>query len=304
MKPYGAIIFLHNPKTAGVTIYNLLRRKQILAHPPSWLNLQRARGFGTYRFEDRVRMLEELTTRQQRAVRFCHGHFGYGIHEYFRIPHFYLSVFRDPVARAYSAYRYVLGGFGSNALPEGTNVRDAIKLGPQMRKFMLDNQYVRFMAGSKGEIIFNEPVTRTMLDVAVERLNEKIDVVGLQEQFVETVLLLGRRCQWRSTTFSSYNKTDKMRIRTKAPPLTDEDREALADANELDLEFYEHAKKRFRRDIERYGVNKMNADVREHEIKSQRDAWRNTLTDNLSRRVGHTIRRLTGSGRSPDGPSS
>jgi len=292
---HGTIIFLHHPKTAGITLYNLLRRKLIFSHLPSWLDLQRARGYATLEFEDRVRLIQELSARQQKGIRMCHGHFGFGMHEHFKVPSFYFSVYREPIARAYSAYKYIIDRKTRIRLPPEATVREALNAGPVLRNFMLDNQQVRYMAGSRGEIIMNEPVTRTMLDVAIERLNNDIEVVGLQEQFLETIVLLGRWCGWKSTALVSYNKSGRAQGTQKASDLNQADRDALTEGNQFDLEFYEHVKMRFKRDLDRFGEAEMAAALEKHEDQCRRDAWKIRTVDALSSGLGKPLRRLTGS---------
>lgn len=237
-------------------------------------------------------MIDELSARKQRGIRMCNGHFGYGIHQYFKIPCFYFSIYREPVARAYSAYKYLFGQGGTTRLPEGTSVRDAINYGPKLRNFMLDNQQVRYLAGDRGRIIMDEPVTRTMLDVATERLHENIDVVGMQEHFTETLVLLGRHCGWQSTAIVSYNKSNRGRSAEKSAELAAEDRDALMEANQLDLELYEQVKIRFQADLEKFGVDTMRVAVQRHEDQCRSEASRVRFLDSLIRTAGRPVKRL------------
>ena len=293
VRRHGTIIFLHNPKTAGITLSNLLRRKLVFPHLPSWFHLYRAQGFaGAADFEQRVRLIDRLSARKQREIRMCQGHFGYGMHEYLKTPHFYFSIYREPVSRAYSAYKYLLGQGGTTRLPDGISVRDAINFGPKLRNFMLDNQQVRYLAGNQGRIIQDEPVTRTMLDVAIERVHQDIHVVGLQERFAETLVLLGDHCGWRSTAIVSYNKSNRGRSAERASELAAKDREALIEANQLDLELYEQVKIRFQADLERFGVEQMRVAVERHEHQCRAETSRLKLVDSLIRTAGRPVKKF------------
>ncbi len=86
----------------------------------------------------------------------------------------------------------------------------ALAADPQ-RVWWVDNAQVRYLAGTAGEIV-DVPLgqcTRTMLDVAIERLDQSFAFVGIVEQFEASIVLLRRTLNWRGCYYVASNTNRK-----------------------------------------------------------------------------------------------
>ena len=90
------IVFLHIPKTGGVTLRRTLKRKYSRFLSEETLTKPR-QAFA------RVPLSERAT------AQVVAGHLHYGVHEYIPRECDYITVLREPVARVVSSYNYILG---------------------------------------------------------------------------------------------------------------------------------------------------------------------------------------------------
>lgn len=89
------LIFLHVPKTAGVSVTQALRRCVPEAHTLAGPEDHSA-----------PRLFSELPPDRQRGMRLIYGHMPYGLHKKLPGDWRYLIILRNPLARIMSAYRY------------------------------------------------------------------------------------------------------------------------------------------------------------------------------------------------------
>src|SRR5687768_14239089 len=87
------LVFVHIPKTAGVTFSTILA------------------GFyqpGVYSIYStaEIAKFQQLTEAQRGTYELLQGHFPYGIHDYIPRPTQYITFLRDPVARVVSLYYF------------------------------------------------------------------------------------------------------------------------------------------------------------------------------------------------------
>jgi hypothetical protein len=111
----------------------------------------------------------------------------------------------------------------------------------------VDNAQVRYLAAERGGIV-QAPVgevTREMLERAKWRLDHAIDLVLLLERFDESMVLTKHHLNWRGC----YYVTSNINRARRRDTIDQQTFDLLARYNELDLELYEHARKRFERDL-------------------------------------------------------
>jgi hypothetical protein len=92
------LIFLHIPKTAGMTMYEIVSR-QFPKEAIYWV--------AGHRNGEDVQQFMDMPEEQRRRYSCMLGHTSYGIHEYFLHPVDYLTILRRPVDRIISHYYYV-----------------------------------------------------------------------------------------------------------------------------------------------------------------------------------------------------
>jgi len=236
------IIHLHIPKNAGTTLGRMLRLR-VARDPRNWARLGPALGLPHIKgaWTERAEALRALPERARRRVQLFDAHAAYGMHE--ALPGGedarYVTLLREPIDRTLSTYSYLRE---KGRMDPATSIEDFAS-GPPVRQplWTVDNAQVRFLAGERGEIIDAPPggVTRTMLDVALERIaSDRFLIAGLIERFDESVLLLARRLGWGRSTYMRSNVTRERLSRDELPAATID---FLRERNALDIELYERA---------------------------------------------------------------
>jgi hypothetical protein len=248
--PIPLLIHLHIPRNAGSTLGRVLRLK-LGFWPPSHL-LHHFRTLGFYRlagFQQRLDVIEALSASDRRRVRLFEAHAGFGLHERLPQPSTYLTMLREPIDRAVSVFYYQRQ---HDRIPDDMTLEQFVLNADPQRVWWVDNAQVRYLAGTGGKIVdvARGQCTRTMLDVAIERLEEVFAFVGIVEQFDESLVLLRRMFDWRGCYYVASNAT-KRRRRTEE--LQSAELALLNEHNELDCELYRYAKSLFQRRVEEAG---------------------------------------------------
>jgi len=233
------LLFLHIPKAAGTTLARIAER-QIPASRQYRLggNAQAA-----------IEHFNQLPEAKRARYRYIAGHFPYGVHEQVPGPAVYLTFLRDPLERTASFYRFVrkqpdhpitqaMTPSQRESLPEFLK---------SCREPVFDNGQTRQLAGDWGHLPFGE-CDEQLLERAIQNL-ERIEVVGLAEQFIPSLLLAAERFGWNRIGFHSLNRTPGPPEELECP----ETRQALREVNAFDLQLYDIAKERFQRDCAALG---------------------------------------------------
>ena len=217
------IVFLHIPKTGGVTLRRALKWKY-----PSRLLYEES-------LSKPLEALEQVPLSERANARVISGHLHYGVHEWIPQECEYITVLREPVARVISSYHYILGDQGHWLHA------DLVQSDAPWEKFLqseptVDNHQTRMISGRGGGELARapEPLDRDALDEAKRNL-ERFLVAGLTERFDETFILLRRALRWKLPFYLTANVT-------KSPKRASESIvERVRERNQLDLELYAFA---------------------------------------------------------------
>jgi hypothetical protein len=240
-------VFVHIHKTGGTTLNN-----QILRHnyaPSEILDLHRP-----LTAEASARIFNELPTEKQCATRLITGHFDFGIHAYIGRPCRYFALLRNPVARVISLYYFIrqtwLGGVFLRT--RGYNTEDVESL--SLKEFIeaglfseVDNGQTRMISGLGSEVPYGA-CTSYMLHHAIENIENHFSVVGVTEQFDESLILMVDHHEWSRLL---YARTNVNKSKPKRDRIPEEDIEAVQAYNELDLELYDYVSRRLKQRLER-----------------------------------------------------
>ena len=227
--PDAALIFLHIPKTAGSTLSKILQQHYSKAETVT-LDLAGVAQFKSLPLEQRA---------QYRLVR---GHFYFGLHRFIPRPSTYVTFLRHPIERAVSFYYYARSKPDHYLYP-------LLSAGEIDLKTLLDrglttelhNDQTRMLAGEEWEDP-QRAVNVETLARARENLRRHFRVVGLQEEFDASVILLHRAFGWPMRSYKKQNVTKDKPLRQSLDVAT---RKLLEEKNSLDLELYEEARALF-----------------------------------------------------------
>jgi hypothetical protein len=253
VKPYRRhlLIFVHIPKTAGMSLRRLLWRKHVGADPIALMQPARALGYPWQRWPQRLERIANLPPSQQRRVRLMYGHFGYGVHTALPEPATYLTMLRDPMQRSISAYHFCMRRATADR-PADTTLQQFLANTKQSPDLGIDNLQTRYLAGEAGHPV-DAPIGQCpgwALERAKENLEHHFLIAGLTERFDETVVLLSLLMGWRTLAYQAHNQGTQ---RTNTPR-SEQYNEPLAwQMNALDLKLYEFARQRFDQQCEQMG---------------------------------------------------
>jgi hypothetical protein len=218
------LIFYHVPKTAGSTVLKLLSRhlsrKNICVIRPKKLE----ETFATEDFS------------QYRAVV---GHFGPSRDSYFHPPLRRFSFLRDPLERILSYYSYVREAKDNRAHHLATTL--------SINEFLVvEDPLVQANVFNRATSLLCSDPSRSwpeMLETAKSNL-DKLDFIGLQEQFSESIICLQYVLGWQIITPDVSMRITNSRLQKhdiKASTI-----KLILDQNYYDYELYEYGKKIFR----------------------------------------------------------
>jgi Galactose-3-O-sulfotransferase len=229
------IIFLHLPRTGGVTLRRTLKWK----YAPDVLNFEtltkQAESFG------------EVPLSERRNLRVLTGHLHYGVHDYIPQRCEYITLLREPIARVVSYYYYILGH------PRHWRHAELVRSGMNLDEFVrtsaergVENDQTRMLSGRGAGELDARSLGRKALDDAKRNL-ERFLVVGLTERFDESFILIRRALGWKLPLYVTAN------VSTRPKPAGETAVELIRERNQLDLELHEHARGLFSAAIEDQG---------------------------------------------------
>lgn len=241
------IIFLHIPKTGGRSLQNILLRKyssdEVITDAHTKLN-----------------EISEWPDDRKRQIRYLQGHFVYGAHKILPQECRYITTLRDPIDRVISHY-YFLKRSPSHPLHD-TIVQQNLSLEDYVTSGICDevsNDQVRLVAGVER----TSPVDLDeMLKMAKDNIDNKFLVVGLLENFNETLVLLKRRLGLRNIFYGIRNQTIGRPLKEQIPERI---LHLITELNYADIALYSYAKENLAKTIEEEGPAFLK-DVRKFEL--------------------------------------
>ncbi len=217
-----ALLFLHLPKTAGTTLNRIIEWQY---NPLAIFTID------PYRIRATAERLKALPERRRRALRVVRGHFYYGLHEVLPQGGTYITILRNPISRVLSSYYFIqrrpLHPLHRKVKGGRLNVEEFIRLTPHRQ-----NLQCSLIAGIKD----HGGGTREVLEIAKQNLLKSFSVVGISEQFEESLVLMAETFGWEIPYYENHKVTKNR------PPPDPADVEIIRSHNQFDLELYDFGK--------------------------------------------------------------
>jgi hypothetical protein len=222
------LIFLHIPKTAGMSLGTVLR----------W----------NYRQDEKISLntlnrplldeLERLPIEKRSRLRFLSGHMPYGAHRHLPLHCEYITALRDPVDRVLSVYKHIIRSprhpLYDRVSGRRLSLEEYVKSG--IDRGQTENAQTRQLSGRQFDVLDD-----TALEEAKRNL-ERFLVVGLTERFEETMTLLRRVVGLRMPLYMTRNTSPPIEVPESAVEL-------ISGRNKLDLDLYAFAQDLFAKEI-------------------------------------------------------
>jgi len=267
MEQEPLVVFLHIPKTAGLTVRICVLPRQYAADEAfasSWAGKAPADDsvavgvfadeFGSVGLFDGVvrpgaiwfpeslqaaaaRFLQLPAERRARVRMFYSEHIEFGLHEHLSQPVSYFTLLREPVARVLSHYGFTAGRVAPGDVSLAEHIAARVEANLQTR--LLAGPYEQAAALSPAERL--ERARRNLRACAV---------VGLTERFDETMLLLKKAYGWRMPFYERRNVGKHHLCKQDLP--ADVICQIEAD-NSLDAVLYAYAQELFEAQVRQYG---------------------------------------------------
>ncbi|MCP4360743.1 MAG: sulfotransferase family 2 domain-containing protein [Chloroflexi bacterium] len=230
------IIFLHIPKTAGLTLYEILNREYGRNYIYTFVG-------GRQRLQQSMDSFAGQTETERANYRLLRGHTPFGIHNLVPGPATYITFLRDPIKRVVSHYYYVKNN-PHHLLHEAVTSQN---MSLQMYlssgiNYELDNGQTRQLAGITDEIPYGA-CDQELLDQAIVNIDRCFSLVGLTERFDASLLIMQRLLGWHKTPL--YVRQNVSRSQSARPELSAETRQLIEQYNDLDRALYAYGRTRF-----------------------------------------------------------
>jgi hypothetical protein len=239
------LIFLHIPKTGGLTLRNIIDRQYkkngILLHSRTAPSNKR------------------LKKRDFSRIKCVYGHNRFGVHEEIHVPSTYITMLRDPVSRVISTYYFILARKQNRMHHKIKNMslEDFVSSNDPQLMIPVSNHQTRYLS---GESIPD-------LQKAKENIENHFSVVGITEMFDESIFLMKKELGWKNIFYTKQNVSTN---RPKRDQISKETLEMIKSKNDLDYELYNYAKQSLQDRLD--GLNKQSMNQLKNYMNRNKEA--------------------------------
>ena len=237
-KPSRPIVFIHIPKTGGMTLYSMIReiyrRSELHKINPA---------------AESVEKYKQLPQARKDSLKAIYGHMNYGLRELLPADSDYVTLMRHPVQRVISHYYYVRRTENDplRELAMRSSLYDWVA---RCNLEEMDNGQTRRLSGMGQGIKFGECSAEVLVQ-SKTNINRDFALVGITERYDETYLLMCKLFGWPIKNYPSINvakwKPDLKEIPARTLSLIEK-------FNALDMELYDYATRLFTEKIEQTDI--------------------------------------------------
>ncbi len=225
-KPSPLLFFIHIPKTAGSSIYQILHREY-------------SKRLGIF-YDLTPREWEMTLARPDHGFDCIFGHYWFGFHAHSARPYEYATMMRHPVEAVLSYYFYIAH--------QPSHWLNPFVLQMPMKDFfqLPDNIMDAFFRNYQSVYMLGRPPVSWKDTLKI--VTEHYPIVGVTELYHESVYLLKNRYGWKSAEVFRVNATPNR------PTIEQIDPEVIALIESLvehDLRLYRFVRKRLEKEIQR-----------------------------------------------------
>jgi len=238
---------MHIPKTAGTTLHQIIRQQYGEEH------IFRAYiGVGAATLQEHINNLQarlDQEYQQDQEIKLILGHVGFGLHEILGRDLTYITFLRHPIDRVISWY------YHQQRIPTAKYYQECQYLSLkeliiQYQPIPTDNHQTRFVTGDSlreklglANTINYECCNQELLEQAKENLRKYFLVVGIQEDFDNSLLLLQKSLGWQNISYARENVGENKQA------ISPSEIDFLQEHNHWDMQLYEYAKKLFHQQL-------------------------------------------------------
>jgi len=231
-------IFLHIPKTAGVTLRRIIKRQYDD-------NEMHHGHFPTK--EKTIKAFDNLPDECKSKIRMLSGHLTYGIHEQLSGNSTYFTFLREPIERTISHYYYIRSRPHEFEIAKYL-IENEIEFHEALERELIpdiQNVQTRMIAGLPYDFPPNS-YSDEHLETAKKNLSNHFAVIGLVEQFDTSLMLLKKTFGWNNIYYSRQNKTSRRPLQEDIPKET---MVLIEKENHLDIKLYKFAQELFAKQL-------------------------------------------------------
>lgn len=230
------VVFVHIPKTGGTTV-----RRYLMKHFPKSIRFDSLKAFS--------RDFVGAEPEQKDQFDLISGHVPTGvIHHHTTRPCFYLTFFRDPLAKMISNYSHVLRWpshrWHRRFVAKKITLEKFLTRHEDVRDFLLDNPMTRCFSDPL-QTHDERPLTAERVEQIKDRLGGQFGFIGLAERDADSIFLLSRKLGRKPRHYLSHNVT--RRVEGTPAGLSGEVVARFRELNWADYELYAYAEQAFER---------------------------------------------------------
>jgi hypothetical protein len=228
-----ALVFLHLFKTGGTTLESIIRFQYGNQGVIKLGSIAESR--------EKLAIMKSWSAAEKEKIRVITGHFNFSMHDLMPVEGDYITLLRDPISRMMSEYYYIL---------ENPDIKHYARIKSEKMSFIdfarqgmygsMDNLQTKYLSGTKnpgyGEY------SAELLEIVKANLRNYFVVVGITEQFDETLILLKRTFGWKTPY---YVRTNVTKSRPKKDSLSPEELQTIKNISRMDCELYDSVEDQF-----------------------------------------------------------
>jgi hypothetical protein len=232
-KSGGPLVFVHIPKTGGMTFYSMIRE----IYKPSELHKINPA-------QESIEKYKSLPQARKDRLKAIYGHMDYGLRDLLPPDSSFITLMRHPVERVISHYHYV-------RRTENDPLRE-LALRSSLHDWVahcnleeMDNGQTRRLSGMSQGVGFGECSTE-MLIQARSNIARNFALTGITGRYDETYLLMSKMFGWPIKNYPSINVARRKPEKSDVPAET---LRMIEKFNALDMELYDYALRLFDKKI-------------------------------------------------------